>query len=112
TGRVYCLGTDRSARLSSRAVRTRAVSAVPHRGIVDSRDILGAQASRDAAKNAAESVCQEIQRAVCQQPRQALRPFLLLGQQTARVLSDVASRPERVRPDDARERARTWGDCA
>ena len=38
--------------------------------------------------------------------RQAVGAVLLLGQQAARVLADLAGRAQRVRPDDARQRAR------
>ena len=48
----------------------------------------------------------KLQRAVRQRQRQAVGAVLLLGQQAARVLADLAGGPQRVRPDDARERAR------
>ena len=38
--------------------------------------------------------------------RQAVGAVLLLGQQAARVLADLAGRPQRVRQDDARQRPR------
>ncbi len=38
--------------------------------------------------------------------RQTLRAVLLLGQQAARVLADLAGAAQRVRPDDARQRPR------
>ena len=59
-----------------------------------------------AAEDAGEPLRQEVQRAVRQRQRQAVGAVLLLGQQAARVLADLAGRAQRVRPDDARERAR------
>ena len=53
-----------------------------------------------------EPLRQEVQRAVRQRERQAVGAVLLLGQQAARVLADLAGGAQRVRPDDARERAR------
>ena len=64
------------------------------------------EAAQHAAEDAAEPLRQEVQRAVRQRERQAVRAVLLLGQQAARVLADLAGGAQRVRPDDARERAR------
>ena len=49
---------------------------------------------------------QEVQRPVRQRRRQAVGAVLLLGQQAARVLADLAGGAQRVRQDDARQRAR------
>ena len=57
-------------------------------------------------EDAAEPLRQEVQRAVRQRERQAVGAVLLLGQQAARVLADLAGGAQRVRPDDARQRAR------
>ena len=57
-------------------------------------------------KMQAEPLRQEVQRAVRQRRRQAVGAVLLLGQQAARVLADVAGGAQRVRPDDAEQRAR------
>ena len=88
------------------ALRTRALSPVSHRRVADPRDLLGPEAAQHAAEDAEEPLRQEVQRPVRQRRRQAVGAVLLLGQQAARVLADVAGRPERVRPDDARQRAR------
>ncbi len=64
------------------------------------------EAAQHAAEDAAQPLRQEVQRAVRQRQRQAVGAVLLLGQQAARVLADVAGRAQRVRPDDARQRAR------
>ena len=84
------------------AVRARAVSALSHRRIADPGDLLGAEAAQHAAEDAAEPLRQEVQRAVRQLERQAVGAVLLLGQQAARVLADLAGGAQRVRPDDAR----------
>ena len=59
-----------------------------------------------AAEDAGEPLRQEVQRAVRQRERQAVGAVLLLGQQAARVLADLAGGAQRVRPDDARQRPR------
>ena len=66
------------------------------------------EAAQHAAEDAAQPLRQEVQRAVRQRERQAVGPVLFLRQQAARVLADLAGGPQRVRPDDARQRARAW----
>ena len=100
------LNAHRSARPSCPAVRARSLSALSHRRVVDSRDLLGASAAEHAAEDAGQPVRQEIQRAVRQLPGQGVGAVLLLGQQAARVLADLAGGAQRVRHDDARQRAR------
>ena len=82
------------------------LSALSHRRIADPGDVLGAEAAQHAAEDAAEPLRQEVQRAVRQLQRQEVGAVLLLGQQAARVLADVAGRAQRVRPDDAEQRPR------
>ena len=88
------------------ALRARALPALPHRRVADPRDLLGAQAPGHAAQDAEEPLRQEVQRPVRQRQRQAVGALLLLGQQAARVLADLAGGAQRVRPDDARQRPR------
>ena len=57
-------------------------------------------------KMQAQPLRQEVQRAVRERGRQAVGAVLLPGQQAARVLADLAGGAQRVRPDDARQRAR------
>ena len=80
--------------------------AVSHRRIADPRDLLGAQAAQHARQDEGQPLRQEVQRAVRQRQRQAVGAVLLLGQQAARVLADVAGGAQRVRSDDARQRPR------
>ena len=99
----------RPAGLPRRAVRARTLSALPHRRIAHPRDVLGAaSASNMLDKMQDKSVRQEVQRAVHQPARQAVRAVLLRRSQAARVFADLASDPQRVRPDDAEQRPRTW----
>ena len=64
--RVDHLHAHRPARLSCAAVRARSVSALPHRRVADSRDLLGAAAAEHAAEDAGQPLRQEVQRAVRQ----------------------------------------------
>ena len=95
------------ARSARRAVRARALSALSHRRVADPRNLLGAEAARHAAEDAGRATSSRsysVQFVNAQ--RQAVGAVLLLGQQAARVLADLAGGAQRVRPDDARERPR------
>ena len=105
-GRFHRLDAARPARPPRPAVRARDLPALPHRRVADPRDLLGAEAARHAAEDEGQPLRPEAQRAVRQRQRQAVGAVLLLGQQAARVLADLAGRARRVRPDAARERAR------
>ena len=97
---------DCPARLSGAAVRARAVSALSHRRVADSRDLLGARAAEHAGQDEGQPLRQEVQRAVRRLQRQAVRAVLLHGAQAARVLANLAGAAQRVRQDDARQRPR------
>ena len=104
--RVNHIHPHRSTRLSCAAVRARSVSTLSHRRVADSRDVLGAEAAQHAAEDAGQPLRQEVQRAVRELARPRVGAVLFLGQQAARVLADLAGRAQRVRQDDARQRAR------
>ena len=106
TGRFHRLDAARPARAPRPAVRARDLPALPHRRVAHPRDLLGAEAAQHAGQDEGQPLRPEAQRAVRQRQRQAVGAVLLLGQQAARVLADVAGRARRVRPDAARERAR------
>ena len=110
-GRLDRLDADRSARSQGHALRARAVSPLSHRRIAHPRDLLGPRAAQHAAEDAEEPLREEIQRPVRQRRRQAVGAVLFLGQQAPRMLTDVAGRPQRVRQDDARQRARARRRC-
>ena len=88
------------------AVRTRAFSPLSYRRIAHPGDLLGSGAVGHAREDEEQPLRQEAQRAVRERQRQAVGAVLLLGQQAARVLANLAGRPQRVRSDDARERPR------
>ena len=64
--RVDHVHAHRSARLSCAALRARSISALSHRRVADSRDLLGAAAAQHAAEDAGQPLRQEVQRAVRQ----------------------------------------------
>ena len=93
--------------LQRRALRARALPALPHRRVADPRDLLGARSGSTCCAKMQEShFVKKYSVQFVNAERQAVGAVLLLGQQAARVLADLAGRAQRVRPDDARQRAR------
>ena len=78
------------------------VPPLPHRRVADPADVPRPQAARHARQDEGQPLRQEVQRAVRQPARQAVRAVLLHRPQAARVVADLAGPPQRVRPAHAR----------
>ena len=96
-------------RWAARAVvRARPLSAVSHRRVADSRNLLGAQAAGHAAKMKGSHFIKKYSVQFVGASGRLSEPFYFVDHKPHRIVANLASPPQRVRPVALGKRPRAW----